>query len=404
MPEARPAVLYLCQQNPWTLTAGALIRNAWLVRALAQRYAVDLITADEPARAPDEFAAYCRSIRQFPRPRGPAARVARALRALLPGASLLTSGSVTGSLRSHVRQVLHTGAYEAVMFDLATVEALPGDGETLVYHAHNCEYQLFRRRAEIEPALLRPLLIADAKRLKRIECNVLERAKVVVACSGADLADLTAIAPTAGSKAFVAPNGVDIAGYADVRAIPPTGNTILISGSFDWRPNLIGLQWFIECVLPELERLAGRSSVEVRIAGRMSPSLAASLGARPHVVAIPNPVAMQPELARATAVVVPVLASSGTRLRILEAWAAGRPLITTTAGAFGLGQVAGRELLLEDDPSRFAAAIWRVLSEPATRAMLAKAGLERAGEYDWPVLGRRFVDELSSRLTASASF
>lgn len=392
------AVLYLCQKNPWTLSGGALIRNSWIVRALAQRYAVDLVTADDETLPPRAFAARCRSIRQFPRPRGRVAQISRGLSALRPGATLLTSGTVTRDCRDYVHGVIESKTYAAVMFDLQMFDALPDRLENLIYHAHNCEYRLFRRRADIEPASLRSLLMFDAERLKRLERAVIDRARLIVACSEADVADLNDLTPSAASKAIVAPNGVDVASYADVRATPSEDATVLITGSFDWRPNLLGAQWFLERVMPELERFAGSKRVCVRVAGRMQSHVRIALEQYRNVVAIANPVAMQPELALATVVAVPVLASSGTRLRLLEAWAAGRPVVATTPGAFGLSYTEGRDLFVEDDPRCFARALWRLLSEPETRARLAAAGLERARAYDWPRICCRLADELGSIL------
>jgi polysaccharide biosynthesis protein PslH len=392
------AVLYLCQKNPWTLSGGALIRNAWIIRTLAQRYAVDLVTADDERFPPGTFAALCRSIRQFPRAMGRVAQISRGLSALRPGAALLTSGTVTRDCRDYVRRVLETKTYAAVMFDLQMLDALPDRLENLIYHAHNCEYRLFRRRAGIEPVWLRSLLMFDAERLKRLERSVIERAGLIVACSEADVADLNDLNPSAAAKAIVAPNGVDVASYADVRATPSQDATVLITGSFDWRPNLLGAQWFLERVMPELERLAGTKRVCVRVAGRMQSHVRTGLAQRRNVVAIANPAAMQSELALATVVAVPVLASSGTRLRLLEAWAAGRPVVATTPGAFGLRYTEGRDLLVEDNPQCFARALWRLLSEPETRARLGAAGLERARAYDWPGICGRLAEELGSRL------
>jgi glycosyltransferase involved in cell wall biosynthesis len=91
--------------------------------------------------------------------------------------------------------------------------------------------------------------------------------------------------------------------------------------------------------------------------------------------------------------VVPLRVGGGTRLKILEALALGTPVISSSKGAEGLDLVAGRDLLIADEPADFAAAVLRLLHEPALREMLSRNG-RRAVEaaYDWPIIGQRFND------------
>jgi len=395
---SRPRLLYLCQQNPWRLAGGGLIRNYWISRALTERFDVDLVTADDDVAAPEAYARRFRSIRGFARPRGVTARALRAVAALRPGASLLTAGTVTQGLRAHIAATAITERYGAVMFDLNMLEAIPPNVPQ-IYHAHNCETALLRRRAAIEKFPARLAVAADAIRLARIESRVLRDASLVVACSQADVADLTSLQSTA-AELPVVPNGVDVAGYASVHAAKPTGRVALITGSYDWRPNQLGLDWFLRAVLPEMHALANGRTFTIRVAGRMSDDYARKLKAFPSVVAVPNPPQMMGELEGASIVVAPILASSGTRLRILEAWAAGRPVVTTPEGAFGLPFTDGVDLVVRSasDPRGFARALWRVLDDPAERERLAGAGYERSHMYDWPALGEGLVAALERAL------
>jgi polysaccharide biosynthesis protein PslH len=127
--------------------------------------------------------------------------------------------------------------------------------------------------------------------------------------------------------------------------------------------------------------------VIVRIAGRMEPALEVELQHYPNVEAIPNPPEMEPHLAAATVVAAPIIASSGTRLRILEAWAAGRAVMTTSAGAFGLSCVSGQELMIRDEPPVFAKTLISMLGSSALRSALTNAALLRVEDYDWRSIG-----------------
>ncbi len=97
---------------------------------------------------------------------------------------------------------------------------------------------------------------------------------------------------------------------------------------------------------------------------------------------------MAPYFEAAHVVVAPIQTGAGIRVKIIEALAAGRPVVSTSLGYEGLGLEAGRHLLVEDDPDRFAAAIVELLADPGRRAGLAAAGRARAErDFDWRALG-----------------
>jgi glycosyltransferase involved in cell wall biosynthesis len=183
---------------------------------------------------------------------------------------------------------------------------------------------------------------------------------------------------------------VDCERYRVVAESIPEPDVVLVTGSFDWEPNRIGLRWFVRDVIPALHRMTPRAPIQVRIAGRMDAVLAAQLDAIPGVQAFPNVPDMRDQLARATVVAAPVLVSSGTRLRILEGWAAGRPVVTTPEGAFGLEYLDDDDIVVRRGAENFARAIVELLADPERRSALRRAGLRRAAIYDW----RRVADAL----------
>jgi glycosyltransferase involved in cell wall biosynthesis len=389
-PLPRPRLLYLCLENPWLLNAGGLIRNYWLVRALAQRYAIDLVTAGDPDDAvPDDFAGVCAAIHRFPAP----GRAARMLRALRPGETLFTSGSVSNAMCAGVATLIANAPYAAIVLDLNMIGAIPRDCRVpLVYNAHNCETALLCRRWRTETSPARRLATAfDAWRLRPIEARVVARARLIAACSAADMQDLAKLDVSARRKTVVVPNGVDTRRYVEVAQAVPQQGTVLVTGSFDWHPNRIGLRWFLRDVVPLVCRFAVEPP-RIRVAGRMDTALAAEIDAIPHVHAAPNVPDMRDELESAAIVVAPILASSGTRLRILEAWAAARPVVTTPEGAFGLTFREDEEIVVRRGAEPLARAIAELLRDPARREALALAGTRRAQAYDWRGIGTVLLD------------
>jgi glycosyltransferase involved in cell wall biosynthesis len=280
-----------------------------------------------------------------------------------------------------VRTRLARHDYVAVQVsELGTAPALPPALSTpIVYDAHNCESTLLQRRAGIEQPPLSWILAFEARQIRQYESAVLTRCNLVLVTSPQDGDDLEALVP--GRPKHVVPSAVDYARFTSVRSVSPEPLTLLVTGSMTWRPNVQGLRWFEHQVLPRLDRRMS-APPRVLVAGRMHRSLIGELNRRGRLEAVPNPHSMMPSLSAATAVVVPVLASSGTRLRILEAWAAGRPVATTRAGAFGLPAVADRDLLVADHPDDLAACLARLLLDRGLARRLREAGLAQARQHN----------------------
>jgi len=145
--------------------------------------------------------------------------------------------------------------------------------------------------------------------------------------------------------------------------------------------------WFADEVLPLVRAAVPEFTLD--IVGSSPPPAVRRLARAPgvHVIGrVPDP---RPWLRDAAIVVVPLRAGSGTRLKILEAWAAGRPVVSTTVGAEGLDAAHGRHLLVADDAPGFARAVRRLLADPRLRDRLAHAGRTLAEErYGWPSVVR----------------
>jgi glycosyltransferase involved in cell wall biosynthesis len=388
----QPRLLFISRRLPWPLHGGAALRNYWTLVALSNRYVVDVFATVDGRQAEARLPLDLGTAAVFRRP-SDFSLVRRVADSLLAGVPFFAAGQVPEAMRSAVRHAVTSRQYCAAhVAELAAALALPRDLRIpVIYDAHNCEYQLLRRRAGTEAWPLRPLILAEAHRVFRLERSVLRRAKLVTATSRQDVDDLARIAPEIRARTVVVPNGVDVNAYAECRSRSPRPGTLLATGSFCWRPNYQGLQWFLREVLPTLR--SRRGEVEVRVAGRMTETQARDLARLPGVRPVPNPEDVRPELARAQVVLVPVLASSGTRLRITEAWAAGRPVVTTTAGALGIDvSLAGRALLVADCPEGFAGSIRLLLDDPTLWQRVREAGLQQAAACDWTRVGHRLLE------------
>jgi glycosyltransferase involved in cell wall biosynthesis len=233
----------------------------------------------------------------------------------------------------------------------------------------------------------------EARRFSRHDGRWLPHYGSLVAVSARDAEDLRA---TVGGHVEVVPNGV---ASDELTPVAPSSEpaTLLFTGTLSHPPNAEGIGWFADAVWPRLRD--ERPDVKLLVVGRDAPQSVLDLDRRAGIEVVGAVPTMAPYFERATAVVVPLLSGGGTRLKILEAFACERALVSTSTGCEGLAVEDGRELLVADDPERFASATLRLLDDAPLREALAGAGRELAERrYDWRVLG----DELERALTALA--
>jgi glycosyltransferase involved in cell wall biosynthesis len=181
--------------------------------------------------------------------------------------------------------------------------------------------------------------------------------------------------------------GVDVRVLANVirlprpLAPPPAAEpfTFLFVGNFDYYPNSDAARYFCAQVLPLL-RAGAPGPFRVRFVGASPPPAVCALAGEPEVT-VTGPVAdVTPWYESAHAVIVPVRAGGGTRIKILEAFAHRRPIVSTAAGAEGLGVGSGRHLLVADSPADFAADCARLMRDPDLGRALADQGASFAAQ------------------------
>ena len=191
-------------------------------------------------------------------------------------------------------------------------------------------------------------------------------------------------------------NGFDDPGPPNVCDSLRPITQFVFPATFAYEPNLDGAQWFAESVTPLLRRaLPGTRSV---FAGSSRSDLD-RLGADCGIVVTGYLENMGEAFGPGTVVVVPLLARSGTRLKIIEAWARGLPVVSTSKGAEGLGAVDGENLLIADDPRSFAAACVRLAGSATLRRQLTEAGRRRyEAEFTWAQIGNELAGWLAKQI------
>ncbi len=407
MTEKRLSILYVSPMPPSPPRFGAQARMHGLGKGLARRHEVTALTVIDDAfdlevcaRAMRE---YCAEVTLVPDPsgRGGAKRLGQ-VRSLLSTDSYQRRRFTIPGLQEALDRVLEARRFDLVFLHFPYLahyrlrHSAPGSPPpAVVIDSHDIGYDLARQVARSNVALARRVFAElNRRKLEREEKAAYRTADGVCVCSKADQARLLADLPSV--RTVVIPNAADI-DYFRPRPSdpPPDGRTLLFFGLLSTVPNVDGVTYFLKEVWPRIA--PGRPDVRCKIVGAQAPAaLLAMAGPRVEMTGVVDD--LRPHLASAAVVVVPLRLGSGTRLKIVEAWAMARPIVSTSLGAEGIEAVPGQDLLIADDPSAFAAAVGRVLDDPALARELGRSGRRLAEErYSWNAAGlvlERFVAEL----------
>lgn len=387
-------VLLVSPMAPSPPRFGAQARTHGLLSNLAKHHdltAIVLHDDDEtPAISGPAMRVYCREVIFVRNPHRAAGWRRRALqvRSWLTRRSYQRHLFTVPALQEALDRVLSGRPFDVVFVNLPYLahyrlrRSPPGTrAPAVVIDSHDVGYDLARQVAMSSAPLGQRLHASfNWRKLAREELGAYRAADGVCVCSTADQKRLAADAPSA--TTVVIPNAADVEHLQPRQTDPaPDGRTVLFFGLLATVPNVDGVVYFLREIWP-LIAAACPDARFVVVGADPAPAIRANAG--PGVTIIGPVEDLRPQLAAASVVVVPLRLGSGTRLKILEAWAMARPVVSTALGAEGLGAVPGRHLLIADDPADFASAVIRVLREPGLGDELGRAGRALVSErYSW---------------------
>ena len=222
----------------------------------------------------------------------------------------------------------------------------------------------------------------EAKRVATYEQKAVSRTAGCVVVSEVDRAFLQNLAPN--QRFYVVPNGVDSDYFAPAGSESPTPH-LVFSGAMGWQPNAEAMIAFCRDIFPAV--LAQYPTTQLTIVGLQPSPAVRRLANQPNIHVTGFVPDVRPYIAAATVYIAPLRLGSGTRLKILEALAMGKAVVSTTIGAEGLAVESGRELLIADDNQAFAQAINHLLANPPLRQQLGQAGRHLVtARYHWQAL------------------
>lgn len=414
-------LLFLSQLLPYPPDAGPKVRAYYLLRYLSQKHRLTLLAftrPDDTSEAIEHLRSFCQAVHTVPIRRSRLNDARFLLLSMLAGQPFAIRRDFSPAMAQKIDRLLASRDFDAVHADqlwmaqyaLRALRLIQSSESPLrlILDEHNACFRIFQRlaRSEKDP-LRRWLLEREWRALKRYESRACSRFHQVVTVTKEDRITLENLVygedgrphgeadhPCAYPQFTTIPICVDVQANLPIRPIP-NPKDILHLGTMFWLPNVEGILWFAREAWPLVRERVPEASFT--IVGKSPPSEIRALSRNHsglysapssegpssiHVTGyVPNPL---PYLQKAGVFIVPLLSGSGMRVKILDAWSWGLPVVSTTIGVEGIHHRDGENILIADEPEAFAQAVVRVLCDADLAGRMRENGRRWVEQhYDW---------------------
>jgi len=385
-------VLYLSPRQSWPPVTGAKLRDYHLAKALGSQAELTYVFYSPAGQSPPtpQDLPFCRDIVAIPAPRPYSPwKLARGVLGSWP---ITVLNYTSPEMIRRLGELVARQAFDFVHVDIVHMAACeaairPQLGNTPVfYNWHNIESELMYRYGEQSADVLRRQYARiTARRLETLESKILNTAAGHVVCSDREREILSRRNPQA--RIAVIENGVDLEAYGQVASSgPPEQLKLVFVGSMNYHANIEGAVWFTREVWPKIR--ARFPEAKLTLVGAEPAPAVLALRSEPGIAVTGTVPDIRPYYQGALAAIVPLKSGSGTRLKILEAMAAGVPVLSTRVGAEGLQITPGKDLLIAEQTEEWLAGLTRLQSAEQWGS-LAASGRTFAARYGWISLGQK---------------
>jgi sugar transferase (PEP-CTERM/EpsH1 system associated) len=387
-------ILFLNKRLLFPANSGGRIRTMNVVRYLARQHDVTYLCNLQPHDADHVSAMQALGVRLVTvpwreTPRGSARFYGELTANLFSPYPFNVDKDYDPQLRHRAAQLLAEDEYDLVICDFVQMarNVLGLACPVSVLFEHNVEAQIFARHAQTDRSAARRWYMAlQASKMKRFEAQAGRGFDLVIAVSDTDRRVFEQ--EYGWQNVHTIDTGVDVEYFRPFPGVEQAERVVFI-GSLDWLPNEEGLEFFVRDIWPEIRRQ--RPDALFQIVGRSPSAAIGRLAAAPGVELVGAVPDVRPYVAAASLVVVPLRIGGGTRIKIFEAMAMGKAVVSTTLGAEGLAVTSGDNVMLADAPADFAASVVSLLADQSRRASIgARARSLVEQNFSSETVGRQF--------------
>lgn len=384
---------------------GGRIRSYHILRHLARAHEVTLFTfySEQPQDPHPELTRIFKRVEWRPLrlpPLGSLGVASLYLRCLFSFQPFTVAKFCKPQVARDLRRLLRDEKYDVIVCDFAVAGAIiPWRFPCpKVLFTHNVEAQIWRRHVQVaRNPVWKAVCWREYWTMSRAERSYLAMADHILTVSDADRDFFRNLVSS--EKITVIPTGVDLSYFR-----PSSGaedpQSLVFTGAMDWLANIDAVVYFTEQILPLIRREF--PDVTVSVVGRSPSPRIRDLAKRNPGLRVTGRVEdVRPYIREAAVYVVPLRVGGGTRLKIFEAMAMGKAIVSTSVGAEGLRLQDGREIILADDPARFAEAVVELMRNEPMRRKLGFTAAERVQEHDWSRIADRFGQVLNEVVESS---
>jgi glycosyltransferase involved in cell wall biosynthesis len=383
-------ILFLSQVLPYPLDAGPKMRSYYVLRYLSQKHKVTLLTFvrdSDSVESMAHLAKFCHAVHTVPMHRSRLRDAKFLAQSLLTGQSFLIIRDKLPAMTAKLQELARTQPFDVVhadqlwMAQYALAAKAVSPASKLILDQHNAVYLIPQRMAETTSNRVKQkFLNRESVAMAEFEADICRRFSHVVWVTQEDYQAVSTL-PQAQANGLAPSTIIPIC--ADPTRIKPVEHAarkkrITFLGGLHWPPNAEGIVWFAHHVFPQIR--AQVPEVVLTVIGKNPP-----LGLEGKGIEVTGYVDDPlPYLTETAAFVVPLHAGGGMRVKILDAWSWGLPVVSTTIGAEGIETQPGQNILIGDTSAEFAQAVINLLTDSVLARQLEQGGRQTVIEkYNW---------------------
>ena len=380
---------------PYPLLSGGQIRTYNLLKKLAKEHEITLfplIKEESERQYIPELEKYCAKVKVFKRSQKPFT-LKNIYKTLISTYPFLVVRNHVPEIIGAVREELANDNYDLIHAEtFYMMPHLPKTNVPIILVEQTIEYLGYESYAKKAPFFIKPLLQVDINKIKKWERHFWRSAQKLIVMSQADK-DYIANEIGDENKIEVVANGVDSEWFNKKRRKPPEKPTVLSVGTFNWLPNIEAVKFLVNRVWPLLKQQV--KDVQLWIVGNAPTQEILNFQKKDSGIKVTGNIPdIRDAFKSAHVVAAPVFSGKGTRYKILEAMAAGTPVVATSIAVEGLGVEDGKHVILADTAALMSDKIARLLDSPEERSLLSRRAKKFVTQqYDWKYISSK-LDEV----------